>query len=75
VGAAQVIQIGPGNKAQVLHGDQGQYPIFNLLSSKVPEATINFLIALTDFTEENGATRIIPGSYMWEDYSNIGSPD
>ncbi|KAJ5378198.1 phytanoyl-CoA dioxygenase [Penicillium cataractarum] len=75
MGAAQVIQIGPGNKAQVLHRDQGQYPIFNLLGAKAPEATINFLIALTDFTEENGATRIIPGSHMWEDYSNMGSPD
>ncbi|CEJ61685.1 hypothetical protein PMG11_10209 [Penicillium brasilianum] len=74
MGAAQVIQIGPGNKAQVLHRDQGQYPIFNLLGAKAPEATLNFLIALTDFTEENGATRVIPGSHMWEDYSNMGSP-
>ncbi|KAB8205966.1 hypothetical protein BDV34DRAFT_224833 [Aspergillus parasiticus] len=75
MGAAQVIQIGPGNKAQVLHRDQGQYPIFNLLGSKAPEATINCLIALTDFTEENGATRVIPGSHLWEDYSDMGSPD
>ncbi|KAE8346979.1 hypothetical protein BDV24DRAFT_147116 [Aspergillus arachidicola] len=75
MGAAQVIQIGPGNKAQVLHRDQGQYPIFNLLGSKAPEATINYLIALTDFTEENGATRVIPGSHLWEDYSDMGSQD
>jgi ectoine hydroxylase-related dioxygenase (phytanoyl-CoA dioxygenase family) len=75
MGAAQVIQIGPGNKAQVLHRDQSQYPIFDLLGAKAPEATLNFLIALTDFTEENGATRVIPGSHMWEDYSNVGSPD
>ncbi|KAE8381350.1 hypothetical protein BDV26DRAFT_301792 [Aspergillus bertholletiae] len=75
MGAAQVIQIGPGNKAQVLHRDQGQYPVFNLLGSKAPEATINFLIALTDFTEENGATRVIPGSHLWEDYSDMGSHD
>jgi ectoine hydroxylase-related dioxygenase (phytanoyl-CoA dioxygenase family) len=75
MGAAQVIQIGPGNKAQALHRDQGQYPIFNLLGAKAPEATINFLIALTDFTEENGATRVIPGSHRWEDYSDVGSPD
>lgn len=75
MGAAQVIQIGPGNKAQALHRDQGQYPIFDLLGAKAPEATINFLIALTDFTEENGATRVIPGSHMWEDYSDVGSPD
>jgi ectoine hydroxylase-related dioxygenase (phytanoyl-CoA dioxygenase family) len=73
MGAAQVIQIGPGNKAQVLHRDQSQYPIFDLLGSKAPEATINFLVALTDFTEENGATRVIPGSHLWEDYSDLGS--
>ncbi|KAJ5979994.1 hypothetical protein N7481_007292 [Penicillium waksmanii] len=73
MGAAQVIQIGPGNKAQVLHRDQGQYPVFNLLGSKAPEATINFLVALTDFTEENGATRVIPGSNLWENYSDLGS--
>ncbi|OJJ07432.1 hypothetical protein ASPVEDRAFT_46744 [Aspergillus versicolor CBS 583.65] len=75
MGAAQVIQIGPGNKAQVLHRDQGQYPVFNLLGPKAPEATINVLIALTDFTEENGATRVIPGSNLWDDYSDMGSPD
>jgi ectoine hydroxylase-related dioxygenase (phytanoyl-CoA dioxygenase family) len=73
MGAAQVIQIGPGNKAQVLHRDQSQYPIFDLLGSKAPEATINFLVALTDFTEENGATRVIPGSHLWKDYSDLGS--
>ncbi|RJE20674.1 Phytanoyl-CoA dioxygenase PhyH [Aspergillus sclerotialis] len=75
LGATQVIQIGPGNKAQVLHRDQDQFPIFSLLGSKAPEATINFLIALTDFTEENGATRVIPGSHLWEDYSDMGSQD
>ncbi|KAE8358464.1 hypothetical protein BDV27DRAFT_169391 [Aspergillus caelatus] len=75
MGAAQVIQIGPGNKAQPLHRDQSQYPIFDLLGSKAPEATMNCLIALTDFTEENGATRLIPGSHLWEDYSDLGSPD
>ena len=61
--------------AQVLHRDQGQYPIFDLLGHKAPEATVNFLIALTDFTEENGATRVIPGSHFWEDYSDLGSPE
>ena len=75
MGAAQVIQIGPGNKAQPLHRDQGQYPVFDLLGPKAPEATINFLVALTDFTEENGATRVIPGSNLWEDYSDMGSRD
>lgn len=75
IGAAQVIQIGPGNKRQMLHRDQGQYPVFNLLGPRAPEATLNFLIALTDFTEENGATRVIPGSNLWEDFADMGSPE
>lgn len=29
------------------------------------EAQINFIIATTDFTEANGATRVIPGSNNW----------
>ena len=36
---------------------------FDKISPTAPEAIINFLVALTDFTEENGATRVIPGSH------------
>ena len=73
--AAQAIQIGPGSKAQPLHRDQSQYPVFNLLGQKAPEAMLTFLIALTDFTEDNGATRVILGSHHWEDYSDLGSSE
>ncbi|EJP62095.1 Multifunctional dioxygenase ausE [Beauveria bassiana] len=72
---AQVIEIGPGNKEQVLHRDQGQFQVFDQLGPNGPEATINFLVALTDFTEENGATRVIPGSHKWLDFSVPGNPE
>ena len=72
---AQVIEIGPGNKEQVLHRDQNQFQVFNQLGPNGPEATINFLVALTDFTEENGATRVIPGSHKWPDFSIPGDPN
>ncbi|OAQ59107.1 phytanoyl- dioxygenase protein [Pochonia chlamydosporia 170] len=72
---AQVIEIGPGNKAQELHRDQVQYPIFTHCGPDAPEACVNFMIALTDFTQENGATRVIPGSHRWPDLKNNGSPD
>jgi ectoine hydroxylase-related dioxygenase (phytanoyl-CoA dioxygenase family) len=72
--AAQAIEIHPGNKAQRLHRDQNQFRVFNLLGPNAPEAVINFLTALTPFTESNGATRVIPMSNKWNDFSNLGSP-
>lgn len=72
---AQVIDIGPGNKAQPLHRDlENNYP-FVTMGPSGPEAANNFLIALTDFTEENGATRVIPGSHLWPDFTNKGTPE
>ncbi|KAJ3497093.1 hypothetical protein NLG97_g2164 [Lecanicillium saksenae] len=71
---AQVIEIGPGNKAQFLHRDQDQFLVFTPMGPDAPEATINFLVALTDFTEENGATRVIPGSHKWPDFTVRADP-
>ncbi|TXH59565.1 MAG: phytanoyl-CoA dioxygenase family protein [Burkholderiaceae bacterium] len=66
--SAQVIEIGPGNAAQYLHRDMANYPIFMPQGPASPEVVINFLCAMTDFTEDNGATRVIPGSNAWADY-------
>ena len=73
--SAQVIDIGPGSKAQPLHRDQWQFPIFTHCGPDAPEASVNFVVALTDFTDENGATRVIPGSHKWADLSQNGSPE
>ena len=58
----QTIDILPGQAAQILHRDRlawgGYIP-------KPIEPQFNTLWALTDFTEENGATHIIPGSQDW----------
>ncbi len=56
------IQIGPGETAQVLHRDESVYP----LASPHPPVVVNSMWPLDDFTEENGATRLIPGSHLWE---------
>ncbi|MFV8233178.1 phytanoyl-CoA dioxygenase family protein [Mycolicibacterium fortuitum] len=72
---AQVIEIGPGNTAQMLHRDLENWFPFVGMGPAGPEVTVNFLIALTDFTEENGATRVIPGSHKWDDFEDRGTPE
>ncbi|GGU83705.1 hypothetical protein GCM10010275_18700 [Streptomyces litmocidini] len=72
---AQVIEIGPGNQAQMLHRDLENWYPFIGMGPAGPEVTINFLVALTDFTEENGATRVIPGSNHWSDFEDRGTPE
>ena len=57
------IEIGPGETAQVLHCDNAIYP----LPRPFPEVIVNTMWALDDFTEANGATRIVPSSHRWTD--------
>jgi ectoine hydroxylase-related dioxygenase (phytanoyl-CoA dioxygenase family) len=61
----QVIAIGPGEPAQQVHRDQWAFDFFAF--PKDYEVQCNSIWAMTDFTEENGATRIIPSSNHFED--------
>ncbi len=66
--AAQAIVRGPGETLQAWHRDNGNWPAFNQLQPQLPQATVSLMFALTDFTEENGATRVFPGSHLPENY-------
>jgi hypothetical protein len=61
----QVIAIGPGEPAQPIHRDQWAFDFFPF--PKDYEVQCNTLWAMTDFTEQNGATRVVPGSNHFED--------
>lgn len=57
----QVMAIGPGEPAQVIHRDEGNWP--EARRDDV-ELTVSCMFALTDFTVENGATVVLPGSHL-----------
>ena len=75
LGEAHVIETYPGQEAQKLHRDLETWSFVTALGPSAPEIQVNFLVALTDFSEEVGATRVIPGSHLWEDYNDRGTPD
>jgi ectoine hydroxylase-related dioxygenase (phytanoyl-CoA dioxygenase family) len=57
------IDIGPGEVAQPVHGDD----IVMSRHLKRPHAPmmVTSMWALTDFTDDNGGTRYVPGSHLW----------
>jgi ectoine hydroxylase-related dioxygenase (phytanoyl-CoA dioxygenase family) len=61
----QVITIGPGEPGQLIHRDQWAFDFFPFPSGY--EVQCNTIWAMTDFTEQNGATRVIPGSHKMAD--------
>jgi ectoine hydroxylase-related dioxygenase (phytanoyl-CoA dioxygenase family) len=68
--SAQVIEIGHGNPPQPLHRDMDNNRAAMKLGPAGAEVNVNLLVALTDFTEANGATRVIPKSNHDADFYN-----
>lgn len=56
------LTLGPGQPAQPLHDDMQQLR----LPRPRPPLAVNAVWALSDFTEQNGATRIVPGSHRYD---------
>lgn len=59
----QAIRIHPGERAQSLHRDDNAF----FLAHPRSPAVINTMWALDDFTADNGATQLVPGSHTWDD--------
>jgi ectoine hydroxylase-related dioxygenase (phytanoyl-CoA dioxygenase family) len=65
VGVTSIIDIHPGECARPLHRDdtvwQWQHP------EGYRQARVQIMVAVTDFTPENGGTMVVPGSHKWDD--------
>lgn len=61
----QIISVFPGSKAQPIHRDQVAWDFFPF--PKDYEVQCNLLWAMTDYTEDMGATRVVPGSHLLDD--------
>jgi len=64
------IEIAPGERAQFLHTDDAIYP----LPRPHNDVVLNSMWAFDDFTTDNGATRVVPGSHRWTDRQPV-DPD
>jgi ectoine hydroxylase-related dioxygenase (phytanoyl-CoA dioxygenase family) len=67
---AHVLDRGPGTEQQIMHRDE---LVWNYLPKPHPQVQLAAIIALVDFTAENGATRVVPGSHR-EDRDMILDP-
>lgn len=65
IGMTQAIRIYPGQSAQPLHRDDSSFLWRHDGSGR--EARLMIIVAVSDFTAENGATMVIPGSAEWDD--------
>jgi len=71
--ATQVIAVGPGSEPQPIHRDQWAFDMFPFPQGF--DSTFSTMWALTDFTEANGATRVVPGSHRGVDFKQFGLED
>ena len=66
--ASQAIVISPGETPQPWHTDDSFYP----LPRPRPMVSLSTIVAVEDFTADNGGTEVIPGSHRWSDEQIAG---
>ena len=69
----QVISVYPGETAQPLHRDELAWDFFPFPEDY--DVQCNTIWAMNDFTEANGATRLVPGSHRFEDRRELAAED
>lgn len=62
---AHVLERHPGSGDQMIHRDQDIWP--RCLGQAVAHRQFASLLALSDYTADMGATRIVPGSHKWDE--------
>ncbi|MEM7100086.1 MAG: phytanoyl-CoA dioxygenase family protein [Pseudomonadota bacterium] len=76
INTGQAMLIGPQSPAQPLHRDCYNWPNIAAVNwPQGPELTLSAMIALDEVTEALGATRVIPGSHLWQDFTDCGSDE
>ena len=61
---AHIMDRGAGAERQLFHRDED---IWIHMPKQRPELEIAMIIAMVDFTRDNGATVVVPGSHQWQD--------
>ena len=69
----QMMIVMPGGAPQYMHRDSDDWPA--MCSPASPSCQISCMFALSDFTAENGATRVAPGSHLWSVFSRQATDD
>ncbi|KAL4956626.1 Verruculogen synthase [Aspergillus filifer] len=64
-------EVEPGLAEQDFHRDEATHPLLRYQKPDAPPIVLSFILALTEFTMENGATRVFPGSHRW---GEVGKP-
>jgi len=63
--SAVAISLGSGESRQEFHRDDLVYPFKHPAKQ---QSVVTVIWALDEFTQDNGATLVIPGSHLWDDH-------